>query len=141
MRRRSLFVTLSALPLAAAGLLALWQGSLGFQCELNDAGSWVAFGIVAIVTALLVALGMRWAYPLEGLVGLLVGAWFAVVLFFSVLFMGDPEVGSPNLNTLVYFAELAIGLAASWWMLRAARAGWRGPGTAVDPAKRREATR
>ncbi len=126
MRHQPWFVSLSALPLAVAGLLALWQGSLASQYERNDAGLWIAFGLAALATALLVALGVRWVYPLEGLVGLLVGAWFAVVLLFSVLFMGDPEFGPPTLDTLVYFAELLIGLAAGGWMVRAAMTGWHG---------------
>lgn len=126
MRHQLLFVSLSALPLAVAGLLAIWQGSLAFQYERNDTGLWLAFGLVTLLAALLVALRVTWAFVLEGLVGLLVGAWFGIVLLFSVLFMGDPEVGTPNLNTLAYFAELFVGLGASWWMVRAAMTGWRG---------------
>jgi len=121
-------VSLSAIPLALVGAGALWVAAV------SPSIVWMAVGLAAIVSAVGVSRGMRWALLGETILGAIVVLGVAFVAVFSLALtaatdgsLDGPMFGTPLgvLNGWASLALYAIALGAGLWMLAAGVSGLR----------------
>ena len=134
MNQVSLRRTLSAIPCAVIGLVALLIAGAGVAAGRGDPILWAAIGVVAIATAVGIVGARPWAFLIEAIIALVVILGVAVIALFSLALMTSIEAGldGPMFGTpfgvlngwasmLLYGLAFATGL----WMVWASASGLR----------------
>ena len=125
--------TLSAVPCALIGVVALLIAGASVAAGRGDPIVWAAIGVVAIATAAGVVAARRWAFVIEAIIALIVTLGVVVIALFSLALataieagLDGPMFGTPFgvLNGWASLLLYGLAFAGGVWMLLAARSGF-----------------
>jgi hypothetical protein len=127
-------VQLSALPLALVAVGAVSIALLNIGSGRDDAIVWLAVGVAAVASAIGVARGMRWAFVVEAVIGLILVLGVLFITLFSLAMVTSTGAGLDGnmlgtpfgiLNGWASLVLYAVTFAAALWMLIASVLGRR----------------